>query len=115
MYVCLYIPLQQQEHFYDVLPGMDLSPTNPVTLKPQTTRSSLQVCNILFFYLVLSRDGSSLSQMFFKIGVLKRFRNIHRKTSVLKSLFNKTADLRSAISLKRDSNRGVFLLILRIF
>ena len=50
-YICISLHsfLQQQEHFYDVLPGMDLSPTNPVTLKPQTARSSLQVCNILFF------------------------------------------------------------------
>jgi len=32
-----------QEHMYDVLPGMDLSPTNPVTLKPQTSRSPLQL------------------------------------------------------------------------
>lgn len=33
----------QQEHLYDILPGMDLSPTNPVTLKPQANRSPLQV------------------------------------------------------------------------
>jgi len=38
-------PLLQatQEHLYDILPGMDLSPTNPVTLKPQANRSPLQV------------------------------------------------------------------------
>ena len=31
----------------------------------------------------------SRSQMFFKIGVLKKFCNIHMKISVLESLFNK--------------------------
>ena len=34
---------------------------------------------------------NSPSQMFFKIGVLKKFCNIHRKTSVLQSLFNKVS------------------------
>ena len=31
--------------------------------------------------------------MFFEIGVLKKFRNIQRKTSVLETLFNKVAGL----------------------
>ena len=43
----------------------------------------------------------------------KRFRNIHRKTPVLESLFNKVADL--VFLLKRDSETAVFLLILRNF
>ena len=37
---------------------------------------------------------SSCSQMFFKIGVLKKLRNILRKTPVLESRFNKVADLK---------------------
>jgi len=32
-----------QEQMYDILPGMDLSPTNPVTLKPQSNRSPFQL------------------------------------------------------------------------
>ena len=44
------------------------------------------------------------------------FRNIHRKTPVLESLFNKVADLetwRPATLSKRDSTTSVFLWILR--
>ena len=53
---------------------------------------------------------SSHSQMFFKIGVLKKIRNIHRKTPVLEFLFNKVAGLQAVLSfLKRDSNIVVFL------
>ena len=37
---------------------------------------------------------SSLSQMFYQIGVLENFCKIHRKTSVLESLFNKIAGLK---------------------
>lgn len=32
-----------QEQMYDILPGMDLSPTNPITLKPQSNRSPFQI------------------------------------------------------------------------
>ena len=32
-------------------------------------------------------------RMFYKIGVLKNVRNIHKKTTVLESLFNKIAGL----------------------
>ena len=39
-------------------------------------------------------------------------RNIHRKTPVLESLNNK---VRPAALLKRDANKGVFLLILQKF
>ena len=42
---------------------------------------------------------SSRSQIFFKIGVLEKFRKFHRKTPTL----------RPATLLKRDSNTGVFL------
>ena len=48
----------------------------------------------------------------------QKFRNIHRKTPVLESLFNEVAGPemhaeRPAILLKRDSNTGVFLRILQ--
>ena len=33
--------------------------------------------------------------MFFKIGVLNKFRNIHSKTPVLESLINKVIDLKT--------------------
>ena len=48
------------------------------------------------FYTVLTienRIRSSRSQMFFKIGVFKKFRNNHRKIPALESLINKVAGL----------------------
>ena len=39
---------------------------------------------------------SSRSQVFLKIGVLKKIRSIHRKTRVLESLFNKVAGLKAS-------------------
>ena len=47
--------------------------------------------NVLLTLIKLTFRGSR-SQMFFKIGILK-IRNIHRKTSVLESLFNKVVYL----------------------
>ena len=49
-----------------------------------------------------------------------KFRNIHRKTPVLESFLNKVAGLeaypfRLATLLKRDSNTGIFLWILKSF
>ena len=44
-----------------------------------------------------------------------QFRNIHRKTPLPETLFNKVAGLRPGTLLKRDSNTGVFLWILRNF
>ena len=41
--------------------------------------------------------------MFLKIGALKKFRSIHRKTP-----FNKVAGLKTCSFFKRDSNIGVF-------
>ena len=43
---------------------------------------------------------SSRSGMFFKIGVFKKFRNIHRKTPVLQSLFDKVAALHASNVIK---------------
>ena len=56
---------------------------------------------------------SSRSQMFFKIGVLKKYRKFHRKTSVLESLFNKLAGPQAL--LKTDSSTGAFQWNLRNF
>ena len=44
-----------------------------------------------------------------------KFRTIQKKIPVLESLFNKVAGLKAAALLKRDSNTGVFLRILRNF
>ena len=41
--IVFYLLFLSQESMYDILPGMDLSPTNPVTLKPQANRSPFQV------------------------------------------------------------------------
>ena len=47
----------------------------------------------------------SRPQLFFKIGVLKKmFLNIHKRTSMLESLFKKGLQL-----YQRDSNTGLFL------
>ena len=50
---------------------------------------------------------SSYSKMFFKLGVLKNFCNIHRKTPVLEYLVN--IKCRPTTLIKRDTNTGVFL------
>ena len=50
-----------------------------------------------------------------KKTILKNFRNIHMKTSVLESLFNKVAGLKPVTLLKSDSNTGVILRVLRNF
>ena len=52
---------------------------------------------------------SSRSQMFSKIDVYQKFRNIHKKTRVLESLFNKVAGFIPATLLKRASKTGVCL------
>ena len=66
----------------------------------------LYSCRLLAFKFTEKYSGCRL-QIFFKIGFLKQFRNIHRKTPALESLFNKVAG--PATLLKRDSNIGVFL------
>ena len=61
---------------------------------------------------------SSRSQMFFKIGVLKKFRNIHRKTPVLESLFNLTLTFShnsgSLATLNQSRNKTDVTLILSV-
>ena len=51
---------------------------------------------------------SSLSQMFLKIGVLKKFRNIHRKTPVLESLFNKVTGLQVCLFIRKRLQHKCF-------
>ena len=56
----------------------------------------LLVCNLVANTVLMIRNaipihGSSRSQLFYKMVFLKNFTNIHRKTSVLKSPFNKVA------------------------
>ena len=51
---------------------------------------------------------SSRSQMFFKIGVLKNFAVIRRKTPVFESLFNKIAGLKSCNFIKKRLQHRCF-------
>ena len=51
---------------------------------------------MLLFIAAKTTIGSSRLQMFFKIVVLEKFRNIHRKTPLLEQLYG-------------DSNTGFFL------
>ena len=46
--------------------------------------------------------------MFFKIGVLKNFANIHRKTTVLESLFNKVAGRKACNFIKKETPTQAF-------
>ena len=46
--------------------------------------------------------------MFFKIGVLKNFANIQRKTPVLESLFNKVAGLQLSCEYCEIFKNGIF-------
>ena len=48
-------------------------------------------------------------------GVLKKFRNIHRKTPVLESLLNKVAGLKTCNFIKKRLKYDVFLCILGNF
>ena len=54
-------------------------------------------------------------EVFSKKAVLKNALNIHRKIPGLVSFLNKVAGLGTFNLLNRDSNTGVFLLILPIF
>jgi hypothetical protein len=40
-----------QEHLYDILPGMELTPTNPFTLKAQSVKNASQVTTSSIFFL----------------------------------------------------------------
>ena len=47
--------------------------------------------------------------MFFKIGILWKFRNIHSKTPVLKSLPNKVTNLQSCKFIKKRLQHSYYL------
>ena len=47
--------------------------------------------------------------MSFKISVLKKFRNIHKKLPVLESIFNKVAGLKASNFIKKETPAEVFL------
>lgn len=38
---------KREDKLYDLLPGMELTPMNPVTLKPQGIKLAPQVCNVI--------------------------------------------------------------------
>ena len=46
--------------------------------------------------------------MFFKISVLKKFHNIHKKLPVLESVFNKVAGLKAKNFIKKETPTEVF-------
>ena len=48
------------------------------------------------------------SQLFFKIGVLKNFRNTHSKAPVLESLFNKVVVLKVCSFMKKETPPQLF-------
>ena len=59
---------------------------------------------------------SSRSQMFFKIDVLRKFRNIHRNTHVLELLFSIVAELEACNCIKKRLQHRCFLVnIAKIF
>ncbi|ESO87015.1 hypothetical protein LOTGIDRAFT_127955 [Lottia gigantea] len=66
---------------YDILPGMELTPTNPVTLKPQSLKSSVQILEDICgkngwgspmyqLHSAVQRDNNTESQLFlFKVTI----------------------------------------------
>ena len=60
-------------------------------------------------------NRSSLSQMFFKIGILKKCCKFHRKTSVLEYLFNEVAVLKTCNVIKKRHQHRCFPVIFAIF
>ena len=54
-------------------------------------------------------------EVFYKIYCSQKFRNIHKETPVLKSLFNKNANIQACYFIKKRLQQGVFLTILRNF
>ena len=56
-----------------------------------------------------SEFRSSRMQIFFKISVLKKFRNIQRKTPLLDCLFNKVAGMKACNFIKKETSTEMFL------
>ena len=53
--------------------------------------------------------------MFFKIGVLKNYSILAKKTPVFASLFNKAAGLKACIFIKKEISRRYFSVNIRNF
>ena len=66
-------------------------------------------------YLISNFLRSSRSQIFCKIGVLKKLHKIHRKTPLLESVFNKVAGLKAWNFIKKRLQQDIFLWILHKF
>ena len=66
-------------------------------------------------YLLESNFRSSLRRCSIKKGVLRNFAKLTGKQLCQSLLFNKVADFRPSLLLKRDSGTGVFLWMLRNF
>ena len=45
-----------QDQLYDILPGMELTPTNPITLKPQKTSTQVQYGWMFVLHMILLQD-----------------------------------------------------------
>ena len=74
-------------------------PYNKATLsKVNRNLMTIAGANRIF---ALKKFRNSPSQMFYKIGLLKNFKRILRKTPLLESLFNAVAGLRPATALKK--------------
>ena len=89
------------------------------TSDKEALRSFLDLLNFLKKYSNLARNCPLANQKQQYADVLQnrcseKFRNIQRKIPVLESLYNKDAGL-GCNFIKRDSNTGVFLLVLRNF
>ena len=74
--------------------NLDLEPLGPCNSEP------------------LKKSNSSRSQMFFEISSIKNFWNIHRKSPVLGSIFNKVASFHPCSIFKKRLQHRCFLWIL---
>ena len=64
---------------------------------------------LIMLFIHVEKRSNSRSQMLFKTGVLKSFAiQIHRKTPVLESLFNKVTGLKDCILIKKETPTAVF-------
>ena len=75
-------------------------------------RTATEIVNSCIWKMIVDETGevhkSSRSQMFFKIRVLLKIHDIHRKTPILESLLNKFVGLRAACEKKKtEEENGV--------
>ena len=78
--------------------GLRLYPNTSTHTQIKTTRA----------HKVIIKDESLAATDVLQNRCSQKCRKFHRKTPVLKSLFNKVVGLRPVTLLKRDSNAGVF-------